>query len=175
MQTSLMTPKCQTSGKSKICSVKFWTTPLHYTICLLKRRKTSNSLRQTLRSHFTLLYQELMGHVWPVNTFISINVGVNLWLQEKKKEINFHWLRMHFRKCSQLQLIRGAFGNFIDSSGRHFFLFFPTLILAYPSSLSFLVAFRMAAEINGPLGCAFIKKMPALWANTEYSALKSNP
>ena len=93
----------------------------------------------------------------------------------KKKEINFHWLRMHFRKCSQLQLIRGAFGNFIDSSGRHFFLFFPTLILAYPSSLSFLVAFRMAAEINGPLGCAFIKKMPALRANTEYSALKSNP
>ena len=85
MQTSLMTPKCQTSGKSKICSVKFWTTPLHYTICLLKRRKTSNSLRQTLRSHFTLLYQELMGHVWPVNTFISINVGVNLWLQEKKR------------------------------------------------------------------------------------------
>ena len=83
MQTSLMTPKCETSGKSKICSVKFWNTPLHYTICLLKRRKTSNSLRQTLRSHFTLLYQELMGHVWPVNTYISINVGVNLWLQEK--------------------------------------------------------------------------------------------
>ena len=83
MQTSFMTPKFETSGKRKICLVKFWNTPLHYTFCPLKRRKTSNSLQQTLRSHFTLVYHKLMGHVWPVNTFISINIGVNLWLLEK--------------------------------------------------------------------------------------------
>ena len=52
-------------------------------------------------------------------------------------ELNFYWLRMHFRKCSQLRLIRGAFGNFIDSPGRHFSLFSQPSSLPTPPPLVF--------------------------------------
>ena len=171
MQTSFMTPKFETSSKRKICLVKFWNTPLHYTFCPLKRRKTSNSLQQTLRSHFTLLYHEPMGHVWPVNTFISINIGVNLWLLEKWMNSIFIGCKCISWKCSQLQLIRGAFDNFIDSAGRHFSLFSQPSSLPTPPPLVFqrLLGWQLRSMY------LWVALLFALQANTKYSALKSNP
>ena len=85
---------------------------MHYTICQLKRGVTSNNPEQTLRSHLTL--SRAYGSCLAFQHFISVIVGVSFWLAEKINELDFHWLWMHFRECSQSQLIRGrsAIGYF---------------------------------------------------------------
>ena len=52
--------------------------------------------------------------------------------------------------------------------------FSPPLVSARPSSLSFPVAFTMAAAINVPLGRAFVKKKKNNNNNNNFNKIKNN-
>ena len=77
----------------------------------------------------------------------------------KINELDFHWLRLHFRKISQSQLIRRRSAISKALWAGVFFFFFPPLPLAYPSSVSFFVAFTIASAINVPPGRALGSKL----------------
>ena len=79
--------------------------------------------------------------------FISVIVEVNLWLPEQS--LDFYWLQMHFWKSGQLQLIRGqAFGSFIGSAGRCFFLFLPAPPPYLSSSSMYLWVTRLRITLK---------------------------